>query len=208
MSRLFKDDPDLMKGFYHFLPDRNVQQRMAKKLDELAEDMPLLDDRYARRKGDGSVPISASRMATTSSLPQKRKRKAPEREKERERELAPKAGPSKVSGLVSFSDCAYVNNSGRSHMQVWRRHPPHLLRIDTQPLLLQDALLMVSCEHPTPLLPPHPTCLQRPRQHRLVLDPTRKHTHNRPHPQPDTMTLSFSTGCSVHWATATHTTSS
>lgn len=66
VARLFKDDQDLMKGFYHFLPDRNVQQRMAAKLDEL-EDMPRGDDRYSRRKGDGSAMASTSRGVVVAS---------------------------------------------------------------------------------------------------------------------------------------------
>ena len=94
VSRLFRDDPELMKGFYQFLPDRSVQQRMAAKLDEL-EDMPGSDARYGRRKADGAAaPSSRGGGQTSGSVPPKRKRKALERDKERE--LAPKAGPSKV----------------------------------------------------------------------------------------------------------------
>lgn len=100
VARLFKDDQDLMKGFYHFLPDRNVQQRMAAKLDEL-EDMPRGDDRYSRRKGDGSAMASTSRGGVSSTVPQKRKRKVADREKERD--IVSKAGPSKVRSTQAFT---------------------------------------------------------------------------------------------------------
>lgn len=102
VARLFKDDQDLMKGFYHFLPDRNVQQRMAAKLDEL-EDMPRGDDRYSRRKGDGSAMASTSRGGVSSTVPQKRKRKVADREKEKERDIVSKAGPSKVRSTQAFT---------------------------------------------------------------------------------------------------------
>ncbi|THG98894.1 hypothetical protein EW026_g3370 [Hermanssonia centrifuga] len=93
VSKLFKDDTDLMKGFSHFLPDRNVQQRMAAKLDELEEEPRGSDGNKSRKKIDGP---SSSRGLPAPSVPQKRKRKpAIEKEKEKEREIASKAGPSK-----------------------------------------------------------------------------------------------------------------
>ena len=78
-----------MKGFYHFLPDRRVQQRAAAKLDEM-QDFPR-EDKYSRRKGDGGPVASGSRAPP--AVPQKRKRKA---DRDREKDLAGKAGPSKV----------------------------------------------------------------------------------------------------------------
>ncbi len=81
VSKLFKDDTDLMKGFSHFLPDRNVQQRMAAKLDELEEEPRGSDGNKSRKKIDGP---SSSRGLPAPSVPQKRKRK-PAIEKEKEK---------------------------------------------------------------------------------------------------------------------------
>lgn len=99
VQRLFKDDPDLIQGFYHFLPDRNLQQRMVARLDEMEDGTPLhLDHKHRGKKQEGasSTPLAK----THPSVPQKRKRKPADKdkevEKEKQKDVAPKAGPSKV----------------------------------------------------------------------------------------------------------------
>ena len=65
--------------FYHFLPDRDVQARMAAKLGEL-EDAPR-DDRYTRRRQDGAGVASGSRGAPVTTQPLKRKRRPADKDK-------------------------------------------------------------------------------------------------------------------------------
>lgn len=100
VQSLFKDDMDLMKGFYHFLPDRDTQERMAAHLDEMEETrIHATETRGGRRKaGDAAA---ATKGAAGATVPQKRKRKPAERDKaepdrEKHKEIAPKPGPSKV----------------------------------------------------------------------------------------------------------------
>ncbi|KIP11841.1 hypothetical protein PHLGIDRAFT_27677 [Phlebiopsis gigantea 11061_1 CR5-6] len=99
VQRLFKDDSDLIQGFYHFLPDKSVQQRMVARLDEM-EDGPTFHAEHKHRgkkqEGASNTPLSK----THPSVPQKRKRKPADRDKgeadkEKHKEVAPKAGPSK-----------------------------------------------------------------------------------------------------------------
>lgn len=90
-----------MKGFYQFLPDRNLQQRTVARLDDMEEGIPLhLEAKHSRKKQDGPS-VSATTKAGPSSVPQKRKRKPVEKDKgeqerEKHKEIAPKPGPSKV----------------------------------------------------------------------------------------------------------------
>ncbi|CAL1708555.1 unnamed protein product [Somion occarium] len=83
VAEIFKDHPDLMEGFYQFLPNERIQHQAAAKLDEILN-RTKSEGKVSRKKGESST-------ATPTSVPQKRKRKAPEKEKE----PVAKAGPSK-----------------------------------------------------------------------------------------------------------------
>ncbi|EKM56381.1 uncharacterized protein PHACADRAFT_172101 [Phanerochaete carnosa HHB-10118-sp] len=99
VERLFKADEDLMKGFYQFLPDRNLQQRTVARLDDMEEGTPLHLEARHRKKQDGASSGAATKVGS-SSVPQKRKRKPAEKdkgeqEKDKHKEIVPKPGPSK-----------------------------------------------------------------------------------------------------------------
>ncbi|KAL4252934.1 Transcriptional regulatory protein Sin3-like protein [Abortiporus biennis] len=74
VRHIFRDDTDLIRGFYQFLPERGLQKHIAQ-----------LDDIPERPKG------AERSKKPSSALPQKRKRKAPEKEKE----TSAKGGPTK-----------------------------------------------------------------------------------------------------------------
>ena len=101
VQRLFKDDTDLMQGFYHFLPDRNLQQRMVARLDEMEDGAPFhLDPRQRGKKLDGglNVPLSKAQSASAS---QKRKRKPVDKDKseidkDKHKDIVSKPGANKV----------------------------------------------------------------------------------------------------------------
>ncbi|KAI0687713.1 hypothetical protein BC835DRAFT_1376116 [Cytidiella melzeri] len=101
VSKLFKDDEEIVTGFRQFLLDRHAQHQMT----ELVDAYQSTDAKHStRRKGDtgGSTAAPTSRNGVASSVPQKRKRKAVaerereyEREREKHKEIAPKPGSSK-----------------------------------------------------------------------------------------------------------------
>lgn len=84
---IFKNDPDLLDGFYQFLPDRKTQQPgAAAKLDEILARSKLDMKAAPRKKGESST--------APASVPLKRKRKV------QEKDPPAKAGPSKVSVFI------------------------------------------------------------------------------------------------------------
>ena len=125
VQRLFKDDSDLMNGFYHFLPDRNLQQRTVARLDEVEDGSPLhLEHRHGRRKQEGVPGIAPLTKAPASSVPQKRKRKPADKDKlevdkEKHKEIAPKPALSKVKLL------SYFLSSNSTHVYAQRTKQQH-----------------------------------------------------------------------------------
>lgn len=118
VTELFKDDQELILGFHHFLPDRNAQQRMAARLDELADGSKQSDGRHGGRKKPeppGGGGVSSSRSGGAPAVPQKRKRKPAaererdqEREREKHKEIAPKPGPSKVRIFLNLRNIIHI----------------------------------------------------------------------------------------------------
>ncbi|KAI0341407.1 hypothetical protein BDW22DRAFT_1430067 [Trametopsis cervina] len=104
VTRLFKDDEEIISGFRQFLLDGS---QISARLDELADAQRYSDGSLGfKKKPDtgGNVPTSSTRGGASSSVPQKRKRKSAaererereaEREREKQKEIAPKPGPSK-----------------------------------------------------------------------------------------------------------------
>jgi hypothetical protein len=119
VEKLFKGDMDLMKGFYDFLPDRSLQQRMVARLDEMEDGTPLqLESRHGRKKPEtaGGNVTSSKAVTSSAAAPQKRKRKPVEKdkgdqEKDKHKEIAPRPGPSKVRAFYDLYK-TYLTRNG------------------------------------------------------------------------------------------------